>query len=574
MKYALKLCMLWWCALAGQASAVPLSDRPWVLQFWGKPDTVADAAPNAKCGPQSPVPYLFSKTRTGGGGAELIIPSVLVPGKAYELVLPVKLMQGSGAVDVFLRRDSPYYETTSIRTVTLTPQWQNVVVRGVYDVPVPGSVRVALRNDGMAVCLGKPELKEINPDVVGADDSWHPVSEHFFGIHLNKLGRHNGWPTFEPDVLRMWATGTSWAEMQPKEGPIDWRRNPHAQRLDYFVRHAAIHGRNTSVMMTLAMTPPWAAAPGDNGACATSPFGSHSCMPLANLESWRKFVRELAERYDGGRINIWEVWNESDVPPHWLGPMPMLVDMTRIASEEVKKADRQNLIIGPNIGTNGLKFLNEFLLAGGAKHVDGISVHAYLAFGSAWTASRLRNVREMLRAHGVNLPIWNTESNTACGEQTPPGGAIGCDPNREEVILQSAIVQAAMGIENFTFYTWEGSEVEVGGQGLVKADYRTNTRLGDAYEQLARLLRGASLKTLPSGPGSLTRVQWMKKSKRCVIAWSAKGQTTVSPSVFELDDMVRDITGRPAQRDMTGAWLVGPMPVIGCAQPGESASRN
>ena len=281
--------MAWVLATGVGAGAVTLPERPWVLQAWGNPAPVADATPTAECNPAGGSGgYIFGKTRSGGGAAELIIPSVLVPGKAYELVLPVKLVRGDGGLDVFFRRDSPYYETTSVRTVTAKAQWQTVTLRGIYDAPRVGSVRLALRNDGAAVCLGRPELREINPDGVGADDQWHPVSSHFLGIHLNKLGRHHGWPSFQPDVIRMWGTGTTWHELQPREGRIDWRGNAHGQRLDFFAAHVRERSRDAAMLMTIGMTPPWAAPPPSRmwenaPLCSTMPTASPrvkaTCMP-------------------------------------------------------------------------------------------------------------------------------------------------------------------------------------------------------------------------------------------------------------------------------------------------------
>lgn len=559
------------------AGAVTLSDRPWVLQAWGKPEPVAEASPVAECAGSvagATSGFLFSKTRSGGGAAELIIPSVLTPGKAYELQLPVKLLRGEGGVDVFFRRDSPYYETSSVKTVWAKPQWQTVVLRGVYDVPKVGSVRIALRQDGSAICLGKPELREIHPDVVGADDNWHPVPAHFFGIHLNKLGRHNSWPSFQPDVVRLWDSGTTWHDLQPRDGRIDWRSNPHGQRLEYFSGHVRRYSRDTALLMTLGMTPSWAAAAGDNGACATSGYGERTCMPPADMELWRKHVREVAKRFEGGRISIWEIWNEADVPMHWLGTPQQMAELVRIAAEETKKIDPRSVIIGPNVTTNGLYFLNNFLVAGGGKYIDGVSVHSYLGFGATPALTRLRNVREMLRSHGLNLPIWNTESNTACGGDPDPATQVYCEKNHDETVLQAALLHAAMGMANFTFYTWEGAQGEVGGVGMVQSDFRINTRLGNLYEDLARWMRGASLKPLPSGPGPVTRVLWRKENRQCVFAWTSGVTVKVSPALFDQAELVRDVSGRPADRDATGAWQLGPMPMVGCNSTGAGAAAG
>lgn len=565
---------LWLCSTIAWANVLPLQDRPWSLQVWGMPAPQADAMPSESCAIEGGTArnYWFSKTRKGGGDAELIIGGVLQPGKAYEFSVPVRLMKGAGSVDVYFRRDTAYYETTTIRTAAVSQQWRTVTVRGVYDAPRPGSVRLGLRQDGMAVCVGQPTLREIDAELVGAAPGWHEVPKHFLGIHLNKLGRHNNWPSFEPGIVRMWGSATTWGELHSKGPRVDWR-DAHGTRMDYFVRHTLQRGRDASVMMTLAMTPVWASIKGDNGACARSSFGERSCMPPADLTTWRSFVRELAERYADGRIDVWEIWNEADVPTHWVGSPVLMVEMTRIAREEIKKVNPRAVLIGPNVTANGLRFLNDFLVHGGGRHVDGLSIHVYLGLGSRQAMSRMRNAREVMRGHGLELPIWNTESNTACIDDPDPGvhkQAGACDPRREATVLQSVLLHAAQGFENFTFYTWEGAELEINGVGMVQEDFRTKTVLGRLYDDVARMLRGSRMQMLPAA-GGVTRVQWRKDGRECILAWAGPSGARASPAVFANAVVVTELGGRPLERDMAGVWSLGVMPAMGCPPAGTSA---
>lgn len=582
-KMRLKQCLRLAVAFGGllvcagtHATLVNLSDRGWSLQVWGGPRAIADASPNVEdCAapPRGGAALAFSKTSKRAGDAELILPGVLTPGKAYEFSVPLRRLRGDGAVDVFFRRDSAYYETTSIKTVQLSPNWELVSLKGIYDAPRVGSVRLGLRSDESSVCVGRPQLREIDPDAVGAVSGWQPVSPYFFGIHLNKLGRHNGWPSFEPDVIRMWGTATTWGELQQKPGRTDWR-GAHGTRLDYFVRHTLQRGRDASILMTLGMTPVWASVAGDNGACARSSFGERSCMPPANLDAWRAFVRELAQRYADGRITLWELWNEADVPTHWLGSPQLMAELARIARDELRKADPKATLIGPNITANGLRFLNDFLVAGGGRYVDGLSLHVYLGLGSAQAVTRMRNAREIMRGHGLDLPIWNTESNTACIDdpdasvRRQPGA---CDAQREATVLQAALLHAAQGFANFTFYTWEGAELEVNGVGMVQEDFRTKTRLGGLYEELTMLLRRGKARMLPAA-GPITRMEVLKDGRSCVVAWSGRGVSQAAPSVFEGMPFVREFGGKPLDRDLAGAWTLGAMPALACRSDGARSS--
>ncbi|MFT3857423.1 MAG: hypothetical protein QM742_07980 [Aquabacterium sp.] len=556
------------CGAAG--AAVALQEQPWSIQAWGQPAAQVKGEMSTDCAPAgAKAGYRFARARTGGGDAEAMVPSVLVPGVAYELTVPIRAESPASGlgVDVYFRKDAPFYETTSIRTVQLTGQWQTVTLKGVYDAAKPGSVRIGLRQNTGAICLGRPALKVIDPSAVAADDGLHAVSRHFFGIHLNKLGVHQGWPGFEPDVVRMWATATMWSEMQPSPGSIDWRRNIHANRLDYFVDHTARHRRDARILMTLAMTPEWASsARSDGGACERSPFGRRTCLAPAGLDAWRDYVRQVAERFKG-RIRLWEIWNEADVPTHWVGGAATMVEMVRVAGEEIRRVDPSSKVIGPNVTILGLRFLNDFLALGGGRHVDGLSIHIYMGGSPQNMFTRTRNVMELMRSHGLDLPIWNTEANTACGAGIDGDVMLQqnlCSVKALPAIAQGVIGTAALGVENLSYYTWEGAEQELGGVGLVERNFRTPTEAGVLYERLADLLRGASLKFMPPLQQGLMRVQFVKGEQRCVIAWSDGRALTVTSAALQQPTSVKTLEGRKVEARDADGWPVSEMPILAC----------
>lgn len=541
----------------------------WQVQLWGDPKPQVAFVEDAACRNGMTAGWRFSRLGKGGGGAELIVPAVLQPGQAYEFSVQLKAATGGAAVmaDVAFRRDGPFYEVSAIHPVKLdAAAWQTVVLKGRYTSVATGSVRLNLPQDGSAVCVGKPVLKKW--DEADAVPVIHHVSKDFFGVHLNKLGRHNGWPGFNPDVVRMWSTGTSWAELQPVPGPIDWRGNVHAQRLDYFVHHVSGQSGEHRMLMTLGMTPGWAASKGDDSACGHSPFGSKTCMPAADLNHWRLFVRELAKRYQDSPIQIWEVWNEADVSVHWVGGAGAMVDMVRIASEEIKAVSPNSVLLGPNVTSLGMRFLHDFLAAGGGQYIDGVSVHVYSGRSPKRLWDQIRNWQDLIRSHGLSLPIWNTETNTACGG--------GPDSDRlleqascavmsaESALAQSLLGQAALGVQNVSLYTWEGAELAVGGVGLVESDFRTETLAGLMVKRLAKLMRGSTVAWHPVDFPGLQMVEVAAGGRVCNAMWADADTVLVPEYVRSAATWVKQLDEQPVVRLDSGEWRVSTMPVVAC----------
>jgi len=91
-----------------------------------------------------------------------------------------------------------------------------------------------------------------------------PVSREYFGLHMSKLlqphhsGKTSSWPDLDIGSWRLWGAYVVWRNIQPQpdEFHFDW--------LDTYVRMAA--AKHVEVVLTLGMTPTWAAArPGCSG---------------------------------------------------------------------------------------------------------------------------------------------------------------------------------------------------------------------------------------------------------------------------------------------------------------------
>ncbi|TAK77367.1 MAG: hypothetical protein EPO12_14915 [Aquabacterium sp.] len=548
------LVLLGFLAQGASVSASDIQAKDWRMNAWGTPKFghKVDASGVCSQGGQAGVRFDYERPDKPeqGSGADLIFPQQLEWGKAYRVTLPLRSAgEGKASVDLYLRRDDFPFETSAIRTVEVGPAWQTVVLRGVYNSFSKGVVRISVRDARASVCVGAGKLEAIPVDEVGAPPPPSPVQPQFFGVHVNRLGVHQSWPSFDPGALRLWDTGTTWAQMQPQDGPIAWKSNAHAQRLDFYAAYVRRNNPQATIIMTLAMTPDWAAMEHPRR-CGNAGYGANACMPPKDIDDWRRFVRELARRYDG-RIKVWELWNESDVWMHWSGGAQKMVELAKAASEELKAVDADNILIGPNVTGSGYKALNEFLNAGGGKYVDGMSAHFY--FGRAPEASMysVRNLREMMAAHGMKqLPIWNTETSTSCIHEAEckaireGGGAKLLGPT--PALARGLLGQAAMGVVNTDYHTWEGGGARNGAPALVEDDFRTPTEQGRLYATLQRWLLGASVKPV-TAPEGIVLMSIAREGKTSYAAWSMRGSARLPRSLVPGVGQVQETDGgKPA----------------------------
>ena len=551
---------LWLTCISPAWAALVLPD--WQVNSWGSTPTQAHARPDAVlCGVGG---FYLALLKHGDGAHELTLPGVLLPDRAYSFSVEVKRLAGDGWLDVFFRRSDVPYEATSIRTILPEPEWRRVTLRGIYDVTSTGAVRVAIRDEGLEVCLRKPALVQIDTSQVGTKNEWQTVPSTFMGIHLNKLGQHNGWPTFDPAIVRMWDTGTTWADLQPRREDTAWSDNVHTARLEYFWRHVQRAPKRAELLMTLGMTPEWAVKLGTPD-CQNSAYGRKSCHSPANLKDWRAHVRGLAQRYKG-RVRYWEILNEADIGMHWNGSTSQLVAFVAAASDELKQVDPSNVVMGPNVTTMGYRLISDFIRLGGARYVDAFSVHVYVGRSPALSLSKLRNFRELLFNHGLTLPIWNTEVGTSCltgvdctslQAGTPPMDGVSA-------LVQAYLGQAALGIANATYYTWEGGVTSAGGMPLVKSDFITETSAGVAMRQVSRWLSGAQVRWEDPGIPKVRRIDLKGTMGSCAVWWAETETVQVFPSQLGTARYGVDALESRVIVDPVDGVLLTKLPVLFC----------
>ena len=109
--------------------------------------------------------------------------------------------------------------------------------------------------------------------------------------------------------------------------------------------------------------------------------------PPDQMEDWKDYVEEIAERYKG-KIQAYEIWNEPNITREWGGAPPdpaAYTQMLRVSYEAIKKVDPNALVISAGLSPTTEQtdraipdsvFLRGMYQAGAGAYFDALGIHA------------------------------------------------------------------------------------------------------------------------------------------------------------------------------------------------------
>ncbi len=131
--------------------------------------------------------------------------------------------------------------------------------------------------------------------------------------------------------------GLAWHELSPSEGVNRWDRQ------DELFKTTLAAGLR--IQTGLGYSSVWAA----EGAPEDATWRVRITYP-PRVDAWRDYVRSTVERYRG-RVFAYEVWNEPDLEGFYRGSTEQYLELLRIASEEIRRADPQALVMSGGFAT-------------------------------------------------------------------------------------------------------------------------------------------------------------------------------------------------------------------------------
>jgi hypothetical protein len=245
-----------------------------------------------------------------------------------------------------------------------------------------------------------------------------PVEPWLFGMSTHWF---EPWPMLNFAGLRLWGTGTLWAEMNPSQGVYDWTT------LDKWVAASEANGTH-GIILTLAMTPSWASSNPTDQKCH---YGPGECDAPNDLNAdgtgtdqhWKDFVTAVAT-HANGQIRFWELWNEPVNYYYWNGTFPQMVRMAKDAYTIIHSIVPNSLVLSPPNGANlpyGQHWWEKYAAQGGLQYADVIAFHGY-SFPAPYKCGvypqasaligHVANLRSILgQYNALDKPIWDTEAS-------------------------------------------------------------------------------------------------------------------------------------------------------------------
>jgi len=264
-------------------------------------------------------------------------------------------------------------------------------------------------------------------------------------------------------AIRLWDAGTDWASIKPQ------REQWNFERIEAYL--AASEKAHLKVLWTLGGTPRWASAR-PNEKCA---YGFGCAAEPANIDDWRRYVRTIATTFRG-RIECYEPWNEVSFPTDpafrrageggtpgqfFSGSVEAMVNLARVAYEEIKLADPQACVLSPSFHNSGhwAEKFDNFLAAGGGQYFDVVSQHFYFSDEPEQVVPTIHAMQRVMAKHGLSrVPMWNTEVGAPffMKDKQWPGYSL------EDLVyaqtLRTYLLNASAGISRVYWYAWDNKE--------------------------------------------------------------------------------------------------------------------
>ncbi len=255
----------------------------------------------------------------------------------------------------------------------------------------PGFYEAAFSLDGRELAESyhvtlRSRDKANNVAVVAEED--FPITRHAFAVAPAKtrepreispvfgMSPHFGFAAEEVPLSRLVGFHSvrihsiNWSQAEPREGHYDW------SKIDAFMKLARENGyADNQLIFNIMATPRWASTRPEADWINVCIREYETVLPK-DLESWRKFLREVIRRYPG--VNRYELWNEPHLPGFscfWADSVENFVKLLKAGSETIRQEKPEADIWLGGIGMRYLSFYEELLKLGGGNAFDTLPLH-------------------------------------------------------------------------------------------------------------------------------------------------------------------------------------------------------
>jgi hypothetical protein len=343
----------------------------------------------------------------------------------------------------------------------------------------------------------RPAARPVDPSIIG-----RVVPERLWGMHLIRVWMA-AWPALDVGLYRLHGATPRWSQLHL--GPGVWADDTELgtglSRIDAALQFRDLNSPDTPALYVL-------------GGGGDAPNGGWPVWvgPSTRYAAWAEHCRHVAERF-GSRIDYWQIWNEAD-SAHWFtGSMAELVELTRIAAEQVRAVAPWTSIVAPSFTGGGYRTaaasLREFVNLGGHAHCDILTIHTANSSTPELDLPHLAEARAIARS--VDRPLWVTEGH-------PYATA---DRSLDPAIAQRTYLSMLIaGVQSFGWYSWEFEDYDdIPGPWVTLATWTGQPNAsGRALHQLQHMLAGQTVRDVTCSDGL-----WTLRTDAGTIAWTETG---------------------------------------------------
>jgi hypothetical protein len=349
-------------------------------------------------------------------------------------------------------------------------------------------------------------------------------------------------------------------------------------------------------------TPEWARVYPNYGA-TSPPFGLYEAWDSPD-NVWARFIERMAYEYRG-RIDHWIIWNEPEFQPGdqggiyltWSGNARDYYQLMKVAYQAAKYANPDaTLVLGATSYwidvVNGRRQFLERLLEIAARDpeaaehgyfFDAVALNVYWAPDDVWGLARV--LRQMLAVHGLEKPLWITETNAMPYDDpiTPkePNGQRVTLQEQAAFVIQAYAMGAAADYQRIGWHAMIDRDTSDEIWGLTRNDGSLRPAFA-AYQVASRYLSNAERVTFkplehtgrpraaPDAPNwQVYQVVFERGPRRVSVLWNGAGESArvrlprLGASALLVDQAGRETNLRPAgewwEVDLPPATARGPL---------------